>query len=245
MAIPNLITREQWGALAARSAGNRYVLPLLGTAVHYNGPAMGLIGKPHTACVTAVQGIQRFHINGRGWTDIAYPYLICPHGHVFEGRRGGNAANGATYANERYSAAMCLIGGDEKPTPEMLTGVKQVTDHIGGVVKPHRAFTSTSCPGEPLASWIAAGCPVDKQPAKKPTPETPSLERITAMSNKEIDALVERIATETAEAVWGTKTPVKGLPAKLGIPKNLPTGKPTTHITIGGLLRRIAMRVGK
>ena len=34
----------------------------------------------HTRCTGVVRSIQSFHMDGNGWNDIAYNFLVCPHG---------------------------------------------------------------------------------------------------------------------------------------------------------------------
>ena len=82
----NLVTRAQWGARPPR---NRTPLNPTGATAHWEGPHMGVF--PHTACPSKVRGIQAFHMDSRGWSDIAYNAIVCPHGYVFEGRGPGGA----------------------------------------------------------------------------------------------------------------------------------------------------------
>jgi len=57
-----------------------------GLVVHYDGTDQGLAGKSHQACREYWKNTRKFHVNSRGWADIAYSFAVCPHGIVMEGR---------------------------------------------------------------------------------------------------------------------------------------------------------------
>ncbi|MFB7411448.1 hypothetical protein ACFCZ2_30140 [Streptomyces sp. NPDC056202] len=40
----------------------------------------------HADCAAQVRGIQAFHMDSNGWSDIAYSHLACVHGYLFQGR---------------------------------------------------------------------------------------------------------------------------------------------------------------
>lgn len=187
-----VVAREQWGAPAGRAH-----LPPLGDSngfgLHYNGPAIHL--TDHADCAPAVQGIRRYHVDTRGWLDIAYSFLVCPHGTIFEGRGWGKrtAANGTTYGNSWGHAAMCLIGVDQLPTAPMLGAVEWLCERhdarYGHVdLRPHSAFKNTACPGDPLRAWAESG-------AWKPT------EELTLADIRELKALIRRQGKATRDVV--------------------------------------------
>ena len=135
--------------------------------------------KNHADCAGVVRNIQGFHMDSRGWNDIAYNWLVCHHGHAFEGR-GWGVMSAATLGVNDKSQAVCFMGGDVKNRDDVtVPGREAMADranealtlfpkglHIGG----HREYVSTSCPGEEITAWIAAkGWKVDK-PAEQPWP---------------------------------------------------------------------------
>lgn len=68
-----------------------------------------------------LRGIRSFHVEGRGWSDIAYNFLIDRYGVVWEGRAGSldePVAGDATGGNQGFTQLVCLIGDftDELPT---------------------------------------------------------------------------------------------------------------------------------
>lgn len=60
-----------------------------------------------------LRGIRSFHVEGRGWNDIAYNFLIDRYGVIWEGRAGslgGPVAGDATGGNQGFTQLVCLIG---------------------------------------------------------------------------------------------------------------------------------------
>jgi len=111
-------------------------------------------------------------MDSRGWADIAYNFLVCPHGYTFEGRGWGrrSAANGTNDANAYYHA-VCYLSGDGDPFTDLAKGqFVAVRDawvaryQKNAVVMPHSAFVSTACPGDAIRSWIRSGLPGGSTP---------------------------------------------------------------------------------
>lgn len=176
--MPRVISRSEWGARPPRSITTNFSPHLGGVGLHYEGPQMGEF--PHTSCATKVRGIQAFHMDGRGWSDIAYSALVCPHGDVYVGRWLGvrTAANGTNDANERFYAVCGLFGQGDPLTDAAKAGYLLAIDILrsegraGSLIKGHRQFKATACPGDPVQVWINAGCPA---PAGSTPPQEDSL----------------------------------------------------------------------
>lgn len=162
-----LVTRTQWGARPSKGAD--HIGSTRGVKVHYVGEHVGLdLETDHAHCGAMVRSIQRTHMDGRGWNDIAYSALVCPHGFVFVGRGPSVlvAANGPGLNHQHY--AVCGLVGDSglmKPSPAMLSGIRDAIDWLrtegraGNEIKGHRDGYSTSCPGPDLYAWVKAGAP--------------------------------------------------------------------------------------
>lgn len=155
-----VVSRAGWGARPP-SGVTRLTDPQ-GTTWHYEGPTMGAF--PHTSCPTKVRGIQAFHMNGRGWTDIAYNMLACPHGVAFEGRGRDvrSAANGTNTGNGSSHAVCALTGVGDPHPPGIFVGLLTARQYLmdGGTgprVWTHREWKATACPGEPIHRWKLAG----------------------------------------------------------------------------------------
>ena len=171
-----LVPRLAWRARPPR-ARRRIPGPVEGVAIHWEGPPLGSF--PHSLCAGKVRAIQRFHMDARGWDDIAYSAVVCPHGYVFEGRWIGirTAANGTSYGNNRYYA-VCYLGGQGDPFTT--AGKRGVNDAIAALrragarraVRPHSWFRPTLCPGNAIRAWLAAGRPGGTTPT--PNPDYPA-----------------------------------------------------------------------
>lgn len=159
------VSRREWGARPARSASS--LSNPQGSTAHWEGPRMGWFG--HDACAGKVRGIQRFHMDSRGWADIAYTTVVCPHGYVFEGRgwfrrtaaNGTNAGNNASYAH-------CYLGGQGDPFTVMGRQGMALAFRLArdvGLAGPrqwaHRDWKATECPGAEIVEFVRAGLPAD------------------------------------------------------------------------------------
>jgi hypothetical protein len=176
MVSSTLITRAAWGARAPKNTTPLVASEQRGTAIHYSAAESDRVAI-HDDCARRVRAIQAFHMDGRGWADIAYNYLVCHHGYRFAGRGLGirSAAQGTNAGNDGYHA-VCFLGFDREGRMDVTGEAKRaIADCIATVraryphataVRPHSAFHSTACPGDELRAWITAGTPVPV-----PTPE--------------------------------------------------------------------------
>jgi hypothetical protein len=109
-----------------------------------------------------VRDIERSHEYGNGWGDIAYNFLPCPHGYIFEGRglNVRSSANGNAARNlARY--AVCYLGGaSDKFTDDGEQAIRDAVSLLhdrGGArldVNGHRDGWSTACPGDDIYRWL-------------------------------------------------------------------------------------------
>lgn len=154
------VSRSDWGASARGATTSSHPIgSTLGVTLHWEGPHMGAFD--HSRCAEKVRGIQRFHKDSRGWADIAYNFLVCPHGYVFEGRGVGvtSAANGDTQPNDDWYA-VCYLGGEgDGFTDDGKAGMVDAVRHLrkngaGPRVNGHRDHKSTACPGDDIYRWL-------------------------------------------------------------------------------------------
>lgn len=170
-----LVTKMQWGGKQA-TAETLFPGPFKGLSVHWEGPKMGSFS--HDKCAGKVRGIQNFHMapkpKGRGWADIAYNWLVCPHGYVFIGRgpRNRSAANGTDSGNDRW-LAVCYLGGVGDPfTVEAQNAILELKQSIEApAMNCHSDHKPTECPGDTIRKWVKSDPKLpSKPPPVKPTP---------------------------------------------------------------------------
>jgi hypothetical protein len=139
----------------------------LGVAIHYPGDP-GTFGTSPTLAQSAarLEGERAFHVDTRGWSDIAYSVAIDQAGRVFDCRGIGYrcAANGNQTVNSEYGACTWLVGQNEAPTPAMrnafirwrasywLSAYPSATKIVG-----HRDLYQTDCPGNKTYALIQSG----------------------------------------------------------------------------------------
>lgn len=146
-------TRSEWGA---RAPAKVKALPKHdeGWFWHWLGPAY----PEQTSDIQIMQSIQRYHMDTKGWSDVAYHWAIGRDGGIFQGR-GWAAQGGATYGyNTNSYALVFLIGQGEYPSIKMLAAAEEVMlagpAAIRNKIRPHSAVRSTSCPGDQIRAYI-------------------------------------------------------------------------------------------
>lgn len=135
-----------------------------GVAVHYTGMNSDEQAD-HANCAGRVRGVQRYHMEEKGWLDVAYSQLVCKHGFVFVGRGYGirTAANGTKRANDHYFA-VCFLGDDTEGRADLTRAARGALGELirdyqrrypkALRVRPHSAFVATDCPGRELGAYI-------------------------------------------------------------------------------------------
>lgn len=178
MAKPSkFVTKEAWGSTLGRQATPRThpIGQTYGVTLHWEGPHMGSF--PHSACDDKVRGIERYHEVNRGWADLAYNAVVCPHGYVFEGRgvNTQSAANGNSDDNDDWYA-VCYLGGEGDPFTDaakiaFIEAVQWLRSdgNAGSRVNGHRDHKSTECPGGTIYRWLqSANFTADPTPPPPP-----------------------------------------------------------------------------
>jgi hypothetical protein len=160
-----LIKRTAWGARRARGRERLDPTRVRGVALHYSGMNSDEQAD-HRKCAGRVLAMQRYHMQQRGWLDVAYNHVLCRHGYVFVGRGFGirSAANGTRAANDRYFA-VCFLGDDTAGradvTPKAYAALGELLRSYDRrvpralEVRPHSDFVATPCPGQELRRYIA------------------------------------------------------------------------------------------
>lgn len=193
-----LVSRAAWGARDYRlpSGATLYAgSSRRGVKLHYLGSAYS--DRAHDRCDDYVRSLQASHMDGNGWSDIGYSFVVCTHGYVYEGRglRRRNSANGNTTLNEQDYAVCLLVGssGLTKPTDAQLNGARDAIDYCrkegpaGTWLGGHRDGYATSCPGDPIYTWAKQGAP-------RPTTTPPPQEEEMPLTEDELKRIARAVA---------------------------------------------------
>lgn len=155
MKPPRISTRAEWDA--AHGTGALDPGPEARVVIHHSyRPAL-----PANATVaqemSAIRGIERFHVLTNDWDGIGYNFLAAPSGRIYEGRgwkfRGSHAGpvNGD-------SIGVCLLidGTVDEPNLAMVEAVRSLIAHgvelgevaPGYTITGHRDHMARTCPGD-------------------------------------------------------------------------------------------------
>ena len=164
------VRRSAWGATTMRSNWDRMSTPFRITVHHTAEP----VSSTSLAASTAeVRDVQSQHMNGRGWADIGYHFLIDREGRIFEGRTLKAQGAHASGTNNIGNIGICLLGNmvadasrgaeyanAQAPTAKQMETLERLVaevrseyaipaDQIWG----HQDFKDTLCPGPHLHAW--------------------------------------------------------------------------------------------
>jgi hypothetical protein len=157
--------RRDWTSVPAANS-NPVVRSLLdGVANHWNGPAV-----PRSAFTdprSYLEGVRRFHVHDKGWSDIAYNLAVDQTGDIWilRGLDYQSGANGATDVNDRFLAILFILGEGQKPSAQMLAGGREAVAMFRAKyptatkIVTHHAIRPdpTACPGPDLTRETNAG----------------------------------------------------------------------------------------
>ena len=176
--MPEIYTRAQWGAdESIREPGEPDYGQVLGTFVHHTA---GTNSYTEADVPAIIRAIYAYHVNGRGWRDIGYNFLVDRFGRIWEGRYGGvdRAVVGAHTAGYNSSAfGTSVLGTYTSKAPEgvVLDAYERLiawkftlhgVDPDASVSYPerktlpaisgHRDADATECPGQLLYDKLGA-----------------------------------------------------------------------------------------
>ncbi len=163
--VGGLIRRSAWRARQPnRSELSRSRSPWRWITVHHS--VVRTEDTSAAATFDTARGIQRDHMDSKGWGDIGYHFLIDPAGRVVEGReliwQGAHAGG----RNNVGNVGICLLGNfdEDQPTRAAIASLDRLVFELQqklGIprlnVRPHRAWKETACPGQHLMPWFTRG----------------------------------------------------------------------------------------
>ncbi|XP_074837346.1 peptidoglycan recognition protein 1-like [Carettochelys insculpta] len=119
--------------------------------------------KTQAECTQQLVNIQHYHMNGKGWCNIAYNFLIGEDGNVYEGR-GWNTEGAHTYGYNDISLGIAFIGDFTGRSPDAAAwrALKQLlhfavregylsSDYL---LVAHGDVSNTISPGQPIRSVL-------------------------------------------------------------------------------------------
>ena len=117
---PPILTRLAWGAKESIRKGPPSLAPSVRFAVVHHTAGSNSYTAAQSAAI--VRGIYVYHVQGNGWNDIGYNFLVDRFGQVFEGRYGGADKNVVGAHAEGFntgSSGVALLGtyGSTAPSP--------------------------------------------------------------------------------------------------------------------------------
>lgn len=152
----DIIPRAEWGARPPKHR-HKITTPTPQLFLHHTaGNHRGVKG---------MRAIQAFHMDARGWSDIAYSFVVDRISlNVYEGR-GAGIAGGHTRGHNRISHAVCVMGNFEEliPQDDLIELLAELVAHGHGEGWWPNQFTgghrdasgaNTACPGRNLYARI-------------------------------------------------------------------------------------------
>ncbi|MCA9610886.1 MAG: N-acetylmuramoyl-L-alanine amidase, partial [Myxococcales bacterium] len=209
-----VVTRAEWGARATRCSSRDTSKTRM--AIHHTVSGA-------TDPERELRGIQRYHMDSRGWCDVGYHFLVGQDGRVYEGRPLellGAHVGGANTGNVGIAFIGCFdesgcgsLSGSRTPNDASLDAAAALIGRLAEVygididasaIKGHgeHAGQSTSCPGAHLAAKLdslraraaSAGSTPPPAPAPAPTPEPePTPEPTTMEAETPAPAPMQRV----------------------------------------------------
>ena len=179
---PQILARSEWGADESLVREPYTYAQVTGAMIHHTA---GSNTYAEADVPAILRSIQAYHVNDRGWNDMAYNFLIDKFGRAWEGRGGGvdKAVQGghAWSVTNARTTGVSLIGNYETVTPPagMLDTAERViawkfalhgvdpygsTYGSGGqdggstflnAISGHRDENATDCPGQYVYSQMA------------------------------------------------------------------------------------------
>lgn len=151
---PNIEVRSSWGARAPSCSSS--LGKVFRIAIHHTeSPTVDKLSPQ-----ARLRQIQSYHMNVKGWCDIGYHYLISRDGRVWEGRPDHKLGSHAGGANTGNIGISVMGSHDTIPVTEaQAAAMAELIRTIGTthkltidrkVIRGHREYKSTSCPGDRL-----------------------------------------------------------------------------------------------
>ncbi|MFI2651018.1 glycoside hydrolase domain-containing protein [Micromonospora fulviviridis] len=229
--------------------------PVAGVFIHYRGPALPNNDyNDHLECVVDIAGVYEEHTSNDDFNgDIAYNFLICKHGEIYEGRgfERGEANHcghiGIYGRNSSFYSICAVMRADHTATEPMLRAFRDLIQFLrteapvptGTRILPHSFhyedkdcdgsdYPETDCPGN-LTMYAQPGSTID--PA---APWTGLADIYVYAAQKWVNATYQNASgyihcAEDGRTGWGTVLSfTQGLQQELGISPTVQSFGPGT-----------------
>ena len=126
---PPIVPRLSWGAdESIRRGPPSYADDVRFAIIHHTA---GRNDYTRTEAAAIVKGIELFHVQGNGWNDIGYNFLVDRFGTVYEGRFGGvdrNVVGAHALGFNTGSVGIALLGtyGNTRPSAAALDAIERL-----------------------------------------------------------------------------------------------------------------------
>lgn len=157
---PTILPRSQWGGRPPKLVENM-TEPVGYVVIHHTYLPGACLNR--TACIKAMQGIQNYHMDDRGWNDIGYNFAVGGDQTVYAGRGWGVVGAHAPPYN-RKSIGIVIIGDYRETLPAKATlrvardlircGISMGKIRGNYQLIGHRQARQTECPGDALFNEI-------------------------------------------------------------------------------------------
>ena len=174
------IGRTGWGAAPPRGKPVPIPTPVRALILHHS------VTPDHGA--DTVRSIQRFHMDTRGYADIAYTWLYSPTHRTFFIGRGPGVSGAHTRNHNRTAHGLCVLGNFEvsKPPRHVIDDLADFARWHGTAWGPprftqHLDYSATLCPGRHLSAMVRdinLYAEAEMTPPSNPQPELPPTIRL-------------------------------------------------------------------
>jgi len=155
---PPVISRAEWGAVDATEGYVPHVPDRI--TLHHDGAEF------HGGAVARMRALQSWSRRVRGWVDIPYHFLIDREGHVYEGRPLEYVGDTATEYDPTGHALITVMGNynTQETNQAQLAAIVDLASWLcyeysipPQMVRGHRDYAATSCPGTNLYRYLTNG----------------------------------------------------------------------------------------
>lgn len=159
----NIVARSIWGARPPRHIDLQDKHSVDEVFIHWPGDT-GSLAHINTRSEERayMRSVQNFHMDAPDhlWSDIGYNYVIFQSGRIYRGRGFTHIPAGQLHHNTGTDAICCILGTADQIPPKMKENLRDFVRWCRNysdrpiAVRPHKAVTSTTCPGPALSAFV-------------------------------------------------------------------------------------------